>query len=261
LTFPHLAVETAGAIGVAVVGVWLLSLPLRNASIADIFWPLGFVLVAIVSSRASGYGPRKALVGVLVAVWAVRLAVHLFLRNRGHGEDPRYRAMRRRWGESRFPVVSLLTVFLFQGALLWVVSLPVQAAFISSERLTWLDALGAAVWALGFVFETVGDLQLTRFRTDPANEGRVLENGLWAYTRHPNYFGNATLWWGLGLIALAAGRWWALAGPLVMTVLLLRVSGVPLLERRMKRTRPDYAAYVSRTSSFFPMPRKEKVKR
>jgi steroid 5-alpha reductase family enzyme len=261
LTFPHLAVETAAAIGVAVVAVWVLSLPLRNASIADIFWPLGFVLVAAVSSRAPGYGPRKVLVGVLVTIWGLRLAVHLFLRNRGHGEDPRYRSMRRRWGESRFPVVSLFTVFLFQGALMWIVSLPIQAASGSSARITWLDVLGSVVWFIGFTFEAVGDLQLTRFRTDPANQRRVMDGGLWTYTRHPNYFGNATLWWGLGLITLAAGRWWALAGPLVMTILLLRVSGVPLLERRMKRTRPDYESYVARTSSFLPLPPKERVKR
>ncbi len=250
----------AAAIGVAVVALWVLSLPLRNASIADIFWPLGFVVVAAISSRASGYGPRKALVGALVAVWGLRLAIHLYLRNRGHGEDPRYRAMRRRWGESRFPVVSLFTVFLFQGALLWVVSLPVQAASASSAHLMWLDVVGAVVWLVGFSFEAIGDLQLTRFRTDASNDGLVMDRGLWAYTRHPNYFGNATLWWGLGLIAVAAGRWWALAGPLVMTILLLRVSGVPLLERRMKRTRPGYGDYVARTSSFFPRPPKEKAK-
>jgi steroid 5-alpha reductase family enzyme len=199
---------------------------------------------------------------MLVTVWGLRLAIHLYLRNRGHGEDPRYRAMRRRWGESRFPVVSLFTVFVFQGVLLWIVSLPIQVAMLSSEpnRITWLDGVGIVLWAVGFLFETVGDLQLTGFRTDPVSEGLVMDRGLWRYTRHPNYFGNATLWWGLGLIALSTHRWWALVGPLVMTILLLRVSGVPLLERRMKRTRPAYAEYVARTSAFFPMPPKEKQK-
>ena len=251
-------VETAVAIGIAMLALWLVSLPLRNASIADIFWPLGFVLVAIVSWRANGCISRRILVGTLVAVWGLRLAVHLFLRNRGHGEDPRYRAMRRRWGESRFPFVSLFTVFVFQGILMWIVSLPVQGSFSSPARIGPLDVVGAAVWLVGFSFEAVGDLQLTRFRTDPSSGGKILDRGLWRYTRHPNYFGNATLWWGIGLIAVSAHRWWTLVGPLVMTVLLLRVSGVPLLERRMKRTRPGYEAYVARTSAFFPLPPRSK---
>lgn len=253
-------VSTAVAIAVAMLLLWLLSLPLRNASIADVFWPLGFVLVAVISLRADGYAPRKTLVLALVAAWGFRLAVHLYLRNRGHGEDPRYRAMRRRWGERRFPVVSLFTVFGFQGALLWIVSLPVQASMGSPRRLWAVDVIGAVVWLAGFVFEAIGDLQLTRFRTRAANADRVLDTGLWRYTRHPNYFGNALLWWGLGLIAVAAGRPWALIGPLVMTVLLLRVSGVPLLERRMRRTRPGYEEYVSRTSAFVPMRPKQEVR-
>jgi steroid 5-alpha reductase family enzyme len=259
LTFADIAVVTAASLGVAMIGMWLLSLPLRNAAVADIFWPLGFVLVAAVSARADGYSPRKALVGALVAVWGVRLATHLYLRNRSHGEDPRYRAMRRRWG-GHFPVVSLFTVFVFQGALLWIVSLPVQVAMTSREppNFTVLDGLGAALWVCGFVFESTGDLQLTRFKSDPTNAGNVMDRGLWRYTRHPNYFGDATLWWGLGVIALSTHRWWALVGPFVMTVLLMRVSGVPLLERRMKRTRPDYEQYAARTSAFVPMPPKEK---
>jgi steroid 5-alpha reductase family enzyme len=257
LTFAHAAVATAGALAVAMLGMWLLSLRLRNAAVADIFWPLGFVLVAALSARADGYGLRRALVGVFVAVWGVRLATHLYLRNRGHGEDPRYRAMRRRWG-ARFPVVSFFTVFVFQGALLWIVSLPVQVAMTSGEplRITALDGLGAALWVCGFAFESFGDLQLTRFKSDPANAGKVMDSGLWRYTRHPNYFGDATLWWGMGLVALSTHRWWALVGPLVMTVLLMRVSGVPLLERRMKRTRPDYEEYAARTSAFVPLPRR-----
>jgi steroid 5-alpha reductase family enzyme len=265
LTFPHLAIETAAVIGVSVFVLWLVSLPLRNASIADVFWPLGFVLVAIVSSRADGYAPRKIVVGALVTIWGLRLAIHLYLRNRGGGEDPRYRAMRRRWGESRFPMVSLFTVFGFQGVLLWIVSLPIQVAMLHREpnHLTWVDAVGTTLLLVGFAFETIADLQLTRFKSDPANDGKVMDRGLWRYTRHPNYFGDALVWWGLGVIGLGtsgAPYTAAIVGPGVMTFLLVRVSGVPLLERRMKRTRPAYAEYVARTSSFFPMRPKEKQK-
>jgi steroid 5-alpha reductase family enzyme len=259
LTFADIAFTTAALLAVAMLAMWLLSLTLHNVAVADIFWPLGFVLVAALSARADGYGSRKALIGVLVAVWSVRLATHLYLRNRGHGEDPRYRAMRRRWG-ARFPVVSLFTVFVFQGALLWIVSLPLQVAMTSREPrdFTALDGLGVALWVCGFAFESVGDFQLTRFKSDPAHAGKVMDRGLWRYTRHPNYFGDATAWWGIGLIALSTHRWWAVVGPLVMTVLLMRVSGVPLLERRMKRTRSDYEEYAARTSAFVPMPPKEK---
>jgi len=256
LTFSHLATQTAAVIGAAMLLLWLVSLRVRDASIADIFWPLGFVLVAIVSLRAAGYAPRKVLVGVLVGVWGLRLAVHLFLRNRGHGEDPRYRAMRRRWG-NRFGLISLFTVFGFQGALMWVVSLPVQLAMLRPlpARIAWTDTLGTALWLCGFCFEAVGDLQLTRFKSEPAHDGRVMERGLWRYTRHPNYFGDALLWWGIGTIAAGtSGGLIAVVGPVLMTFLLARVSGVPLLERRMSRTRPGYADYVARTSAFVPMP-------
>jgi steroid 5-alpha reductase family enzyme len=244
-------------IGGAMFLLWLLSLALRDASIVDIFWGLGFVLVAWVSALMNdGSTAREVLVRALVTIWGVRLAIHLLLRNAGKGEDPRYRAMRRRWGP-RFPVVSLLTVFGLQGLLLFVVSLPVQIAINSRvpDAVRWTDILGAAVWVVGFGFEGIGDSQLTAFKADPHNAGKVMDQGLWRYTRHPNYFGDAVAWWGLGVITLSVPEHqWALLGPVVMTVLLLRVSGVPLLERRMKRTRPGYSDYASRTSAFFPLP-------
>ncbi len=240
--------------------LWLVSLLLRDASIVDIFWGLGFVLVAWVSSASNvGATTREALVRALVTVWGLRLAVHLFARNAGKGEDPRYQAMRRHWGD-RFPLVSLATVFGLQGALLFVISLPVQVAINSPtpDTFRWTDILGAAIWLIGFGFEAMGDAQLTAFKSDPSNAGAVMDHGLWRYTRHPNYFGDALLWWGLGVIALSVpDHQWVLVGPAVMTVLLLRVSGVALLERRMKRTRPDYSIYVSRTSAFIPMPPRE----
>jgi steroid 5-alpha reductase family enzyme len=245
-------------VGIAMLALWALSVAARDASIVDVFWGLGFVLIAAVSNSRSAYAPRRALVGLLVAIWGVRLATHLVLRNRGHAEDPRYGAMRKRWGR-RFPIVSLVTVFVLQGVLMLVVSLPVQAAMRSPTpaRITWLDVLGTVCWCIGFAFEAVGDLQLTRFRSVKRNARKVMDRGLWRYTRHPNYFGDCVQWWGLLLIALATGAWWSIVGPFVMTVLLLRVSGVSLLERRMRKTRPAYEDYKARTSAFLPRPPRE----
>ena len=253
MNFADLAPVTALTVGALMVSVWLLSVVLRDASIVDIVWGLGFAVIAVVGSFLGTETPRARLVLALAAIWGMRLAVHLFRRNAGKGEDYRYQAMRRRWG-SRFGVVSLFTVFALQGVIMWVVSLPVQAAQTATGGFTVTDAAGAAVWLLGFAFESIGDEQLRRFKADPASQGRVMDSGLWRYTRHPNYFGDATLWWGLGIIGAGTGAWWSLVGPLVMTVFLLRVSGVPLLERRMQRTRPGYAEYVRRTSSFLPLP-------
>jgi steroid 5-alpha reductase family enzyme len=156
----------------------------------------------------------------------------------------------------RFRWISLFTVFLLQGALLWFVSLPLQlaAAQNSEQPFRALDALGVTVFLIGFAFEAVGDWQLSRFKGDAANAGRVLDRGLWRYTRHPNYFGDFLVWWGLFLLAAACGAWWTIAGPLMMSVLLLRVSGVSLLERSLNQRKPEYAEYVRRTSSFFPWP-------
>jgi steroid 5-alpha reductase family enzyme len=256
LSFDALSWTPLAWIGGAMFLLWLLSLVLRDASIVDIFWGIGFVLVAWVSSASNEEATtRETLVRALVTIWGLRLAVHLFARNAGKGEDPRYQAMRRHWGE-RFPLVSLATVFGLQGLLLFVVSLPLQVAINSPlpDAVRWTDIIGAAIWLIGFGFETVGDAQLTAFKSEPGNAGAVMDHGLWRYTRHPNYFGDALLWWGVGLIALSVpDHQWVLVGPVVMTVLLLRVSGVPLLERRIKMTRPDYSIYASRTSAFIPM--------
>jgi steroid 5-alpha reductase family enzyme len=245
------------AIAAAMIVVWLLSLARRDVSIVDVFWGLGFVLVALVS-HACGEGAvaRKNLITILTIAWGLRLAIYLLWRNWDQEEDYRYRAMRARYGE-RFPLVSLYLVFGLQGALMWIVSLPIQVAQSSPtpEHLTWLDVTGALLWAVGLGFEAIGDWQLSRFRADAANRGKVMDRGLWRYTRHPNYFGDAVVWWGLFLIALATPHgWWSAVGPLLMTFLLLRVSGVALLERGLKRRKPDYQAYVDRTSAFIPWP-------
>jgi len=242
-------------VGVAVFLLWLLSVASSDASIVDVFWGLGFVLIAALSNSGDGYPPRQAIVGLLVSLWGIRLAVHLLLRNRGKGEDPRYKAMRKRWGK-RFPVISLFTVFVLQGVLMLIVSLPVQAAMRAETpaKVTVPDIIGAIVCLAGISFEAVGDLQLTRFRGTRGNAKKVMDKGLWKYTRHPNYFGDALMWWGFGLIAVSVSAWWALVGPVVMTFLLVRVSGAALLERRIVRAkkRPEYEAYIARTSAFVP---------
>ena len=234
-----------------------MNVPLRNVSIVDIVWGLGFVLVAWVSFfLAATSGPSRWLLAVLTTIWGVRLSLHLAIRNIGKGEDKRYVAMRERAGSS-FAYRSLLTVFGLQGLIMWVVSLPVQAGIgLSEPGWTWLHAAGLVLWVGGFCFEGIGDLQLARFKSDPSNAGKVMKTGLWRYTRHPNYFGDALLWWGYWVIAIGGGAAWSVYGPVIMTWLLLKVSGVTLLERGLERSRPGYAEYVARTSAFIPWPPK-----
>jgi steroid 5-alpha reductase family enzyme len=254
------AMTTTMAVSAAVLlalmlATWALSLALRDVSIVDVAWGLGFVAVAwIAFATGDGDSGRRALMAGLTTVWGLRLAAHIGRRKlRDRREDPRYAAMRDRHGE-RFWLVSLVLVFLLQGALIWAVSLPLQAASAQPDPLGVLDAVGVACWAVGVFFESVGDAQLARYKADPANRGQVMDRGLWRYTRHPNYFGDFMVWWGLYLIALSTGAvWWTVVSPLVMSVLLLRVSGKEHLERGMAQ-RPGYADYMRRTSGFVPLP-------
>lgn len=241
------------AVAVCVL-TWLLSLRLRNVSIVDSVWSLMFMVegYAYAFGRALP-GPRALLVLVLLSIWATRLATHITWRNWGHGEDRRYQAIRAR-NEPNFAFKSLYLVFLLQAGLAWAISLPILGSVLSDSPLGILDALGAAVWLLGFVFEAGGDWQLTRFKADPANQGRVMDRGFWRYTRHPNYFGDFSVWWGFYVIAAAGGAWWSLPGPLLMSLLLMRVSGVTLLEKDIGERRPKYAEYTRRTNAFFPGP-------
>jgi steroid 5-alpha reductase family enzyme len=215
------------------------------------------VIAAVALATGAGTDPRRFLVVTLVAMWGFRLGGYLFWRHAEQpGEDFRYAAMRRRYGAD-FTRVSLVVVFLLQAVLMWIVSWPVQWAVTtpSAEELGVLDAVGFALWAIGITCEAVGDLQLAQFKAEPANAGKVLDRGLWRYSRHPNYFGDACVWWGFYAFACATPNgWWTFVGPAVMTVLLRRVSGVPLLERSLAARRPDYAAYVARTSPFVPWP-------
>jgi len=244
------------------VCVWLLSLKWKDASIADIFWGPGFVLVAWVTYFvAHGYWGRRLLVAVLVTLWGLRLAIHIAVRNAGKGEDRRYRAWREKYG-NRFWWISLFTVLFLQGALMWLISLGFQTALMAGfpSKLVWLDAVGSFVWAAGFLFEAVGDWQLQQFRSDPGSKGKVMDRGLWAYTRHPNYFGESLIWWGLFLITLTdIAHLWTVISPLVITFLLLRVSGVVMLERDIGKRRPEYQDYIRRTSAFIPWFRQKKA--
>jgi steroid 5-alpha reductase family enzyme len=235
--------------------VWAASVALRNVTIVDTLWSLLFVLAGWSYAQSAGAdGDRAILALVLVTVWGARLAAYLGARTLGHPEDRRYAAIRRR-NEPGFAWKSLYLVFGFQALLAWVISLPLLGAITGPVTpLGVLDVAGVAVWLVGFSFEALGDWQLARFKADPANAGRVMDRGLWRYTRHPNYFGDFCVWWGLYLLALAAGAWWAILGPLLMSVLLLRVSGVALLERDIGKRRPAYADYARRTNAFFPGP-------
>lgn len=245
----------AAALAAAMLLLWALSLRLRDASIVDLWWGPGFALAAWIAwGLGGGWDPRSTLLAVVVSVWGLRLGGYLLWRNHGQGEDRRYAAMRRHHGE-RFARVSLVTVFGLQGALQWIVSLPVQVALALPGPAGWTgwDAAGLAAVAVGLAFESVADVQLARFKADPANAGKVMDRGLWAWSRHPNYFGDALAWWGIFCIAAAtpAARWTAFA-PALMTFLLLRVSGVALLERTIARRRPAYEEYAARTSAFVP---------
>ncbi|MFM7717919.1 MAG: DUF1295 domain-containing protein [Actinomycetota bacterium] len=252
-----LALLAATAVMAFMALVWVVSLVVGKASIVDVVWSLCFVIVAIVGYA---YGDpaaleRRTLLLGLVTVWGLRLSLHILVRNWGKPEDYRYAAWRVKYGADRYWWFSLFQVFWLQGALALLVAAPliVGAAGPAGEfDVFWL---GVALWVVGFAFEAGGDWQLVRFKADPANAGKVMDRGFWRYTRHPNYFGDACVWWGYGLIALAAPwGWLALLGPVLMTVLLLRVSGVSMLEKTIGERRPGYAEYVRRTSAFLPRP-------
>ena len=251
--------------GLVILGMmtilWIASLLLKDSSIVDIFWGAGFVLSNWVYFflTPEGFAGRKWLINVLVTIWGLRLSIYILWRNWGKGEDYRYQQMREKAGE-RWWWQSFFQVFLLQGLLMWIISTPLLAAQISDTpaRLTVVDFIAAGIWAIGFFFEAVGDLQMARFKADPSNKGKVLDSGVWRYTRHPNYFGDATQWWAYYLIATAAGGFWTIFSPIIMTIFLLRVSGVTLLEKSLKETKPKYKDYIERTSAFIPWFPKEK---
>lgn len=246
----------AAVSAVAFVLLWLVSLRLKDVSFIDGWWGLGMALIAWTAYLQAGPTPHGTLLVALCTIWAVRLGVYLLWRWRQHGADRRYVAMlahaeiQRGWG---FAKAAFLLVFATQYGLQFVIALPVQLGHGSTAPLGPLAIAGAVVAVVGILFESIGDAQLTGFKANPDNAGKVMDKGLWRYTRHPNYFGDACVWWGLYLIAAETGLGaWTLPAPVLMTFLLTKWSGVPTVEGRMRRKRPDYEAYVARTSSFVP---------
>jgi steroid 5-alpha reductase family enzyme len=242
---------------IAALGTWVLSVLRRNVAIVDSLWSLMFVLTAAVyASGAPALGTRAIIALVLVTVWALRLSIYITARNWGHGEDRRYQAIRAR-NQPYFALKSLYLVFGLQAMMAWIISLPLLGAILSPRPLGTLDAAGVTLWLVGLAFEAGGDWQLARFKADPANRGKVMDRGFWRLTRHPNYFGDFCVWWGFYLLAASAGAWWSAIGPLLMSVLLMKVSGVTLLEKDIGERRPGYAEYKRRTNPFFPgLPRR-----
>lgn len=247
-----------GAVVLCIVSVlWLVSVRLRNVSIVDPFWSMLFLAVTWTSLAATQISPVKLWLCTLVSLWALRLFVHLLLRLRGKPEDPRYAAFRQRFGAERYWWFSFFQVFLLQGALAFVIAAPLQLRMLSDAPVSFglREIASTLLFAVGFAFEAVADAQLQAFRNDPTKKGQVLDTGLFRYSRHPNYFGEALIAWAFWLAALSVP--WGVAtifAPMLMTFLLLRVSGVTMLDEHLVRTRPGYAAYIARTSGFFPRP-------
>jgi steroid 5-alpha reductase family enzyme len=231
---------------------WVVSLVRNDVSIVDSLWSLMFLVILGVYMAMSGeQGPRSGLLLAMVSIWAIRLSAYISIRNHGQPEDHRYQTIRKN-NEPNFAFKSLYIVFGLQAVLAGFIAMPLVVASSGTSPLSWLDLLGVSLWLIGMFFEVVGDRQLARFQSDANNRGKVLNTGLWRFTRHPNYFGECTLWWGYFCLALATGGWWTVLSPLLMTMLLLKVSGVALLESTIVGRRPEYADYIRRTNAFFP---------
>ncbi len=266
MTATHLLLTNFAILAVIMTALWAYCVRIQDVSVIDAFWPLGMVVLAGASALLTDGAPvRSAILVTLTAIWGLRLSAHLFVRWREHGVDPRYAAILGRLMTKKgwsFAKASFLQVFAMQCVLLILVCLPTQLGQITQDpaSIGVLGAVGIALAITGIVFESVGDSQLKAFRANPANAGKVLETGLWRYTRHPNYFGDVCTWWGIWLVAAETGPGrFAIVGPVILTFLLTRVSGVPMLEHRLKKNRPGYEAYLRRTSSFFPWPPRRDV--
>jgi steroid 5-alpha reductase family enzyme len=241
--------------------LWIVSILTRNVSIVDFFWGPGFVITCFIYFlNTDGSDIRKILLTTMVAVWGLRLAIYISWRNYGKGEDFRYREFRKKYGENRYWWISFFQTFLLQGILLWLISAPLLGAQYGSQNhpIGFFDFLGVLIWITGFIFEAGGDFQLSRFRSDPGNKGKVLNTGLWRYSRHPNYFGDAAVWWGYGIICISSGSYLPVLGSLLMTGLIIKISGVALLEKTLVEQKPQYKEYIEKTSAFIPwFPKKQ----
>ncbi len=243
-----------GVLGLMTV-LWLISIYLKNVSIVDNFWGIGFILIAFIYAlQCEVLYTRVKLMMSLVNLWGLRLSVYLMYRNYGKGEDYRYQEFRRSYGPKRYWWFSFFQVFLLQGGLMMIISLPLLGIALktNSNALNLFDYLAILIWIIGFIFESVGDYQLASFKQHFENEGKLLTKGLWRYTRHPNYFGDSAVWWGFGLLAIASGAYWYSIGALIMTYLIIKISGVALLEKSLTEVKPGYEHYIRTTSTFFP---------
>jgi steroid 5-alpha reductase family enzyme len=236
---------------------WLVSMIKRDVSIVDSMWSVMIFASALVySSSVEPYWNRSSLVLTLVLLWAFRLTLYITWRNWGEPEDSRYQAIRRKY-EPHFALKSLGIIFVFQALLAWIISMPLWVALTVPFQSSVFDILAVALWLIGMIFEAVGDWQLARFKTNPANRGKVMNRGLWRYTRHPNYFGECLIWWGFFLFVIPTGAWWAILSPVLLTFLLLRFSGVTMLEETIVDRRPAYREYIASTNAFIPGPPKK----
>jgi steroid 5-alpha reductase family enzyme len=246
-------------IGLWILGLmsllWVISLTLKNSSIVDIFWGTGFIITSWIAfvRTIETVGARDWLIVILVTIWGLRLSLYVLRRNAGKGEDFRYAKWRNEAGSSWW-WKSYFKVFLLQGLIMWVVAAPLTAIQLhgANDALGILDYLGIAIWALGFYFEVVGDAQLAIFKANRDKKEKLLTTGVWRFTRHPNYFGDSAQWWGFYIIALSSGAWWTIISPILMTYLLVKVSGVAMLERTLKNTKPEYEDYAQKTNAFIP---------
>jgi len=240
---------------ILLVILWLTSVFLKNVSIVDLFWGFGFVVInTFYVLSSSEVTDRQLLVLVLVSVWGLRLSFYLGWRNIGKAEDFRYQEFRKKYGPERYWWFSFFQTFLLQGVLMMLISTPLLGANFGEQNsgLQWLDYAGILVWIIGFTFEAGGDIQLARFKSNPQNKGKVLNTGFWKYTRHPNYFGDSAVWWSYALFSIAAGSYWLSLGSVLMTLLIIKVSGVALLEKSLTSTKPQYSEYIRKTNAFIP---------
>jgi len=250
-----LFLEASLIILILVTLLWIVSVCITNVSIVDLFWGMGFVVINSFYFLMTGdFHLRKIILLVLVSVWGLRLSIYLASRNLGKGEDFRYQEFRRNYGPKRYWWVSFFQTFLLQGILMLLISFPLLGANWNTQTagLNWIDYLAIFFWIVGFIFEAGGDFQLSRFKNNPVNKGKVLNTGLWKYTRHPNYFGDSAVWWAYALFCVAAGSYWPVLGSVLMTLMIIKVSGVALLEKTLTNKKPGYQEYVRKTSAFIP---------
>jgi steroid 5-alpha reductase family enzyme len=255
MSFFQIYIQAFLVIMILMTSLWVISVIIKNVSIVDLFWGFGFAMISwFYFLKTDGLKTREIILLILVTIWGLRLSVYLALRNIGKGEDFRYKQFRKNYGENRYWWISFFQTFLLQGVLMWLISAPLLGTqyFASGNSLNILDYIGIFFWITGFCFEAGSDYQLARFKADPSNKGKVLNTGFWKYTRHPNYFGDSSVWWGYGLICLASGSYIPVLGSALMTVMIIKVSGVALLEKTLKEQKPQYREYIEKTSPFLP---------